>query len=165
MNGLGLANAEHVACLAVLYRGPTVTLRFRGADGKLVAVARAFDPLGSGRSGPCEPLQLSVRGRTVPLIAADLLLRIQRLLNVDLAPPLPRTVTDCLRRHGWKVQAVVHNAMVDRVHHFPPELTASRDGRRWTITFLRTGKVGLDKPGPRELERCLRAGPWYLIAR
>jgi hypothetical protein len=166
VNGLGLADAEHIACAAVLYGGPTVTLRFRAADGKVLARATVPDTLGRGRSGPCNPLQLTVRGRTAqPLIGADLLLRIQRLLDVDLAPPLPREVSDCLlRRHGWKTQSVTHNETVDRVQHFPPQLTAAENGRRWLLTFHYNGKVTLDRAGPRELEHCLRAGRRYVIA-
>ncbi len=159
VNGLGLADAEHVACAAVLFGGPTVTLRFRAADGKVLARATVPDTLGRGLSGPCNPLQLTVRGRTArPLIGADLLLRIQRLLGVDLAPPLPRAVSDCLlRRHGWKTQSVNHNEMVDRAQHLPPQLTAAKDGRRWLLTFHYSGKVTLDKAAPRELEHCLRS--------
>lgn len=158
VNGLGLADAENVACAAVLFGGPTVTLRFRSAGGKILARAAVRDTLGAGRSGPCNPLELSVRGRkATPLIGADLLLRIQRMLGIALAPVLPRDVSACLsHEHGWKVQSVAHNEMVGRVQHFPPELTAAKDGRRWTITFRYTGKIALDKPGPHALERCLR---------
>lgn len=160
VNGLGLADAEHLACAAVLFGGPTVTLSFRAANGKVLARATVPDTLGRGLSGPCNPLQLTVRGRTAqPLIGADLLLRIQRLLDVGLAPPLPRDVSDCLlRRHGWKTQTVNHNQMVDRAQHFPPELTAAKNGRRWLLTFHDNGKVTLDKAAPPELEHCLRAG-------
>jgi hypothetical protein len=158
VNGLGLSNAEHVACLQVLRGGPAVTLRFRAASGQVLARATVLDTLGAGRSGPCNPLQLTVRGRgAVPLIGADLLLRIQRLLNVDLAPPLPRDVSDCLlRQRGWKTQSVNHTDLVGRVQHLRPELTAAKNGRRWRITFHYTGKVTLDKAGPRELKRCIR---------
>jgi hypothetical protein len=159
VNGLGVVIPKHPACLAVLFGGPTVTLRFRAANGTVLARARVLDTLGSGRSGPCNPFYLTVHGRTAtPLIGADLLLRIQGLLNVDLAPPLPRDVSACLLRSpGWKVRLVNHNEMVGRARHLPPELTAARNGRRWTITFQRSGKVSLDKAGPRPLERCLRA--------
>jgi hypothetical protein len=147
VNGLGLANTEHIACLAVLFGGPTVTLRFRTANGKLLARANVRDILGGRWSGPCNPLQLTVRGRAAPpLIGADLLLRLQRLLNVDLAPRLPREVSACLlHRHGWKVKSS------------PRELKATKNGRRWTISFHSTGKVTLDKTGPPALERCLRS--------
>jgi hypothetical protein len=156
VNGLSRIDPPRVACLAVLYGGPTVTLRFRDANGKVLARSRVFDALGSGRSGPCNPLQTTVRGRrTPPLIGADLLVRIQRLLGLDLAPPLPREVSGCLlRRHGWKVESVQRS---------PRELMAKKNGRRWTITFHSTGKVTLDKAGPRALERCLHAGSRYLI--
>lgn len=145
VNGLGLADAAQVACLQVLYGGPTVTLRFRAANGELLARATVRDIFGRGRSGPCNPLQLTLRRRPAPpLIGADLLLRIQRLLNIDLAPPLPRDVSACLlRQHGWKVDSG------------PSGLKATKNGRRWTITFHHTGKVTLDKEGPRELERCV----------
>ena len=163
VNGLGLSNAEHINCLAVGYGGPTVTLRFRAANGKVLARARVSDPLGRGFSGPCTPYK-SPSSRAAPaLIGADLVIRLQQLLNVDLAPPLRRDVSACLKRHRWKVQSVTHNEMIDRVQHFPPALTATKNGRRWTITFHATGKVTLDKAGPRELEHCLRAGPRYVI--
>lgn len=166
MNGLGLADAEHIVCLADFWGGPTVTLRFRAADGKLLAHATVPDPFGSGSSGPCDPLQLTVHGRKAPpLIGAGLLLRLQQSLDVDLAPPLPRDVQNCLlRRRGWRVQSVTHTGMVDRVQTFPSELTATKNGKLWTITFHYTGKVTLDKAGPRGLERCLRAGRRYVIA-
>lgn len=159
VNGLGLTDAAPVACFDVLRGGPVVTLRFRAANGTLLARALVSDPLGSGRSGPCNPLQMTVRGRTgPPLIGADLLLRIQRLLDVDLAPPTPQVVSDCLlRRHGWRVQSVTHSGRVNRLQRVPPQLTATKNGRHWTITFHRTGKVSVDRAGPRALERCLRA--------
>lgn len=105
-----------------------------------------------------------VRGRKAPpLIGADLLRRLQQLLNVHLAPPLPRNVSVCLERHGWKVQSVTHNQMVDRVQDFPPELTAAKNGKRWTITFHYSGKVTFDKTAPRALERCVHARGRYVI--
>jgi hypothetical protein len=80
------------------------------------------------------------------LIGADLLLRLQRMLNIDLAPPLPRDVAACLLDgHGWKVNSG------------PSALRATKSGKRWTITFHHTGKVTLDRKGPRELERCVRS--------
>jgi hypothetical protein len=163
VNGLGLADAEPVVCAAVLFGGPTVTLRFRSASGELLARATVRDTLGAGRSEPCNPLQLTVRGRKAPLlIGADLLLRIQRTFGLDLAPPLPREVSACLsRQHGWKVRSVTPNELVDRVQRFPPQLTAARKGRRWRITFHHTGKVTLDRAGPHALMRCLRPGPRY----
>jgi hypothetical protein len=165
VNGLGLANAEHIMCADDFFGGPTVTLRFRAANGKVLARATVADILGGGYSGPCNPLQLTLRGRTAPpLIGADLLLQIQRLLTIVLAPPTPHEVSACLlRRHGWKVRSVAHNQMVDRVQHFPPELTASKSGTRWTIIFHYSGKVTFDKKGPRALERCVRTGPRYVI--
>jgi hypothetical protein len=154
VNGLGLSNAEHIACALAFGGGPTVTLRFRSANGKLLARATVPDTLGGGLSGPGNPLQMTVGGRKAPpLIGADLLLRLQQDLSVDLAPPLPRDVSACLQRHpGWKVQ------------HFPHELAATKNGRRWTITFHPTGKVTLDKTAPSRLEHCLHAGQRYLIA-
>lgn len=160
VNGLGLADAEHIFCAAAFFGGPTVTLRFRAANGKVLARATVPDTLGRGLSGPCTPLQLTVRGGTArPLIGADLLLRIQDLLDVDLAPPVPRDVSDCLlRRQGWKTQSVSHNQAIDHAQHFPPQLTAAKNGRRWLLTFHDDGKVTLDKTAPRELEHCLRSG-------
>jgi hypothetical protein len=157
VNGLGPSNAEHIACALAFGGGPTVTLRFRAASGKLLARATVPDTPGGGISGPCNPLQVTVGGRKAPpLIGADLLVRLQQDLNVDLAPPLPRDVSTCLQRHGWKVH--------DRVQRFPLELATTKNGRRWTITFHATGKVTLDKPAPRGLEHCLHAGQRYLIA-
>ncbi|MGN6445065.1 hypothetical protein [Amnibacterium sp.] len=166
INGLGLADAEHIACFADFFGGPTVTLRFRAANGELLAHATVPDTLGRGESTPCNPVQLTVHGRrTPPLIGADLLRRLHQLLNIDLAPPLPRDVQSCvLRRHGWRVQSVTHTATVDRAQNFPSELTATKNRKRWTITFHYTGKVTLDRAGPRALARCLRAGPRYVIA-
>lgn len=154
VNGLGLSNAEHIACAWDFVGGPLVTLVFRAANGKLLARATVPDTPGAGISGPCDPLQLTVHSRKArPLIGADLLLRIRQLLGIDLAPPLPRAVSACLqRRRGWKVES----GMAGR-EHSPPELTAAKGGRRWTVTFHYSGKVTLDKAGPRGLEHCLRA--------
>jgi hypothetical protein len=153
VNGLGLSNAEHIACALTFGGGPTVTLRFRSANGKLLARATVPDTLGGGLSGPCNPLQMTVGGRKAPpLIGADLLLRLQRDLSLDLAPPLPRDVSACLQRHGWTVQSAPH------------ELSPTKNGRRWTITFNATGEVTLDKAAPRGLEHCLHAAQRYLIA-
>jgi hypothetical protein len=85
LNGLGRADTVRAACAAVLFGRPTVTLRFRAANGKVLARATVPDTLRSRRSGPCSPVRLTVRGRAAPpLIGADLLLRIQRLLHVAL---------------------------------------------------------------------------------
>jgi hypothetical protein len=157
VNGLGLSDAVHIACAWDFVGGPSVTLRFRAANGKLLARATIPDTSGAGISGPCNPLQLTVHSRKAPpLIGADLLLRIHQLLGIDLDPPLPRAVSACLqRRHGWKVESGTAGR-----EHSPPELTAANGGRRWTITFHYSGKVTLDKAGPRGLEHCLRmSGP------
>lgn len=156
VNGLGLADAERISCAWMLSGGPTVTLRFRAANGKRLARATVADTRGSGRSGPCDPLQLSVRGRSAtPLIGSDLLLRLERLLQIDLSPASPREVSNCLlRRHGWRV---------GRVHGQPPELIVRRDGKRWTITFHLTGRLTVDRHAPRGLERCVSARPRYVI--
>jgi hypothetical protein len=166
VNGLGLSNAEHVACAWDFVGGPSVTLRFRAANGKLLARATVPDTPGTGISSPCNPLQLTVHSRKAPpLIGADLLLRIHQLLNINLAPPLPRAVSACLqRRPGWNVQSRHHTGATPRLQHLPPELTATKNGRRWTITFHYSGKVTLDKAAPRGLEHCLRTGQRYLIA-
>ncbi len=151
-NGLGVV-PHNVGCLLdARFGGRAVTLRFRAADGHVLARATVPDFGGAGTSGPCNPLELTIGSRpAVPLIGADLLLRIQRLLNVDLAPPLPRYVSDCLlRQHGWKIAGA-------------RTLTASKGGKRWTITFHLTGKVTADKPAPPQLRRCLRAGPRSVI--
>jgi hypothetical protein len=166
VNGLGLSDAEHIACALDFVGGPSVTMRFRAANGKLLARATVPDTPGAGISGPCNPLQLTVHSQKAPpLIGADLLLRIRQLLNIDLAPPRPQAVSACLqRRHGWKVQSGIHTGMAGRVQHFPPELTATKGGRRWTITFHYSGKVTLSKAAPRGLEHCLQAGQRYVIA-
>lgn len=144
-NALGVVRPD-LACATGLVGGPLVTLTFRSASGKVLARATVLDPLGEGRSGPCDPLQLTVRGRTARLlIAADLLLRIQRLLGVNLAPPLPRDVASCLRRHGWTVEAAGRS-----------ELETAHESERWRIVFHRTGKVTTSRPAPRVLARCVR---------
>lgn len=152
-NGLGVV-PHNVGCLLdARFGGRAVTLRFRAADGHVLARATVPDFGGLGTSGPCNPLELTVSSRpAVPLIGADLLLRIQRFLNVELAPPLRRDVASCLmRQHGWKVSKGGR------------ELTATKNGKRWTFTFHLTGKVTADKPAPRQLRRCLRAAPRYVI--
>lgn len=56
VNGLGLANSSRVACLAVLVGGPTVTLRFRTAEGRLLARATVQDtpgPAAPDHAAPC----------------------------------------------------------------------------------------------------------------
>jgi hypothetical protein len=166
VNGLGRSDAEHIACAWDWFGGPSVTLRFRAASGKLLARATVPDASGAGISGPCNPLQLSVHSRKPPpLIGGDLLLRIHQLLNVNLTPPLPREVSACLQhRHGWKVQPGNHTGTAGRVQHLPPELTATKERSRWTITFHYSGKVTLDKAGPRGLEHCLSTGRRYVIA-
>lgn len=152
VNGSGLADEEHIACALDYFGGPTVTLRFRAANGRVLAVATLPDALGMGLSGPCNPFGVTVDGRRAsPRIGGDLLLRVKQLLGVDLAPPLPRNVSDCLQGHGW-------NAGMVRAQNRPPELRAAKDGRRWTITFHYTGKVTLDRPAPRGIEQCLRGG-------
>lgn len=157
-NGLGLSDAERVACAWDFSRGPIVTLRFRAASGALLARATASDAFGGGGSGPCNPFQVTVRGRAAPPLIGDLLLQVQRLLNVDLAPPVPRDVANCLGRDGWKTHR-------ERLRALPPELSARKNGRRWRITFHYSGKVTLDKAGPpRALEHCLHAGQRYAIA-
>lgn len=158
-NGLGVT-PRNVICLAVYYPGPTVTLTFRAADGSVLARAEVRDPLGSGRSGPCDPLQLTVNGtKAPPLIGADLLLRIEQHLGVDLAPPVPSAVAGCLRDRGWKVQKVVHGGLIARRIPRPAELTASRDHRRWLITFHATGKVTTTPRASHALAQCIRSGP------
>ncbi|HKU57951.1 MAG TPA: hypothetical protein VJP41_13150 [Gaiellaceae bacterium] len=54
-NGLGLSDAERVACALAFGTGPTVTLRFRAASGKLLARATVLDTLGGGGSGLAIP--------------------------------------------------------------------------------------------------------------
>jgi hypothetical protein len=157
VNGMGLSDVERISCAVAFGGGPEITLRFRAASGKLLARATVTDPLGLGRSGPCNPVLVTVHGRKVsPRIGADLLLRLQQLLDVNLAPPLPRDVSDCLRRRGWKVESVRHGG-------FPPELTAVKNGRRWTITFHLSGKVTLNETASRGLEHCVRTRPRTII--
>lgn len=164
VNGLGLSDPEHVACPWGFVGGPTITFKFRTASGKLIARATVTDTFGSALSGPCNPVQITGRGRQAPpLIGADLLRRVQQLLDVDLAPPSPRDVSDCLLRlHRWTVRSGNHLGAGAR--NSPPELSAARNGRHWTITFHYSGKVTLDKPGPRGLERCIDVGPRHVVA-
>lgn len=150
VNGLSLS-AARVVC-ADFGGGPTVTLRFRAADGTLLARASVSDPLGDGVSGPCNPVQLTVRGAPgPPLIGADLVLQLQRLLGIDLAPPVPGDVARCLQRRGWQT------------HARSGVLTATKHGRHRTITFHATGKVTVDRAGPRGLRHCVRSRPRYAI--
>lgn len=60
--------------------------------------------VGGGGSGPCNPFQVTVRGRAAPPLIGGLLLQVQHLLGVDLAPPVPREVASCLSRHGWQTR-------------------------------------------------------------
>lgn len=145
-NGLGLAT--NVICFGYMGGGPAVTLTFRSASGKVLARAQVSNVDGSGFSGACNPLVLTIGSRTpVRLIGADLLLRLQRMLGIDLAPASPSVVSSCLRRGGW----VVHT------HHGPPvQVVARHRGRRWTITFPLTGKVTTNGPPAPALARCLR---------
>jgi hypothetical protein len=148
-NGLGVARA--VVCALPVIPGPTVTLRFRAADGRALARAEIFDPLGSGRSGPCNPLRLTIGSRTAPpLDGGDFLLRIQELLGIELAPPVLSNVSSCLRERGWKVHSSRH------------ALTATREGQRWTITFHATGKVTRTGPPRPGIARCLHPWPQLL---
>jgi hypothetical protein len=150
MNGLGVA-PRGIFCATVYVGGPIVTLRFRAADGTVLAQAQVSDPAGSGRSGPCNPLQLTVGGRKAPpLIGADLLHRIEQHFGVDLDPPTPDSVATCLRARGWKVRAAGH------------ALSARKDGVRDTITFHADGKVTTNAP-PRGVARCLRNRPGIVV--
>lgn len=159
VNGLGRTSAR-VLCLAQFVGGPSVTLTFRAADGAVLASAQVSDPGGSGESGPCNPLQLTVGARkAVPLIGADLVHWLQQDLQIDLAPVTPGGVRSCLAGGGWKVQSVAHNSMVAKVQHFSPELTVARDGHRWLVTFHATGKVTTSPSAPRALARCIRNRP------
>jgi hypothetical protein len=153
MNGLGTAT-QRVTCLGWLRGGPVVTLTFRAADGHVLARARVADPGGSGLSGPCNPVSLSVNGaKAPPLIGADLLHRIEQHLGLDLAPPAPGDVVSCLSRHaGWTVPSAARSP-----------LTVAKGGRRWTITFHSTGKLTTNRPAPPILARCLKSGPRIVI--
>ena len=66
--------------------GPTVTFDFHAtAGGALLAQARVIDFRGA--SGPCNPVQFSIRGRReTPLIGGSFLEQVQRLLGVRLNP-------------------------------------------------------------------------------
>ena len=147
VNGLGV-KPGHVFCLGGYFGGSVVRLTFRGADGTVLAHGTLSDLGGSGRSGPCNPLSLTVNGKKAPpLIGSDLLLRIQQHLDVDLAPPLPRDVSSCLRERGWKVRAVARG------------LAARKDGTRRTITFHATGKVTTTGRRQAAISRCLGSSP------
>jgi hypothetical protein len=144
VNGLGVATPEPV-CLLERVGGPSVTLLFRSSTGRLLARGLVFDPLGSGYSGPCNPLRLTIGSRTAPpLIGADLLRRIQQDLLVDLAPIEPSVVEGCLRRAGFETKTAGH------------ALTARRNGSRWTISFHATGKVTTSRTPTLVIARCLR---------
>jgi hypothetical protein len=143
MNGLSVQSSRMI-CFGYLGGGPTVKLTFRSRTGAVLARAKVFDLL--GRSGPCNPVSLTV-GKRAPryLIGADLLLRIQRMLGVDLAPITPQQLTTCLR--GWKV--VRQSANTRSVTHA---------GERWTVRFPASGRVTVTGPKkPQRLRDCLQA--------
>jgi hypothetical protein len=149
MNGLS-GNASRIVCFGDFGGGPTVTLAFRSREGTVLARATVADI--AGRSGPCNPVSLTIGKRSRPqyLIGADLLLRIQRLLGIDLAPITPPGLRTCLR--GWKV-----------VRRSPNTRTVSHDGKRWTVTFPASGNVTVTGPRkPSALLRCVRSSP-YLV--
>ncbi len=149
-NGLGVV-PHHLFCALFSAYGPIVSITFRAADGRRIARARVADAGGSGASGPCNPLELTVGKRTTALIGADLLLRIQPMLGVDLAPPLPRDVVRCLRSSGWSV------------NHVADRMLARHAGETWRVTFNLLGQVATDKTAPPTLRRCLRSGPRYVV--
>jgi hypothetical protein len=70
VNAFGRADAEPITCLAVYRGGPYLTARFEAADGR--KLARAAVVLWGGRSGPCNPVELTIGGKTMPpLIGGD----------------------------------------------------------------------------------------------
>ena len=149
VNGLGMA--PHVVCFdegfgGVFPYGPVVTLTFRNAEGKVLARAT----LDRG----CNPFSLAVDGQKAQLLfVGDLLVRIQRRLNADLAPPLPSDVASCLRGRGWRVRRVAD------------VLTARKGAHPTTITFHATGKVTTAGPSRPEIARCLRSSPRFVYYR
>lgn len=82
-DALGIVQPGSVfSCPAFLRRGPTVTFDFRAASGALLARAGVLAP-GSGSSGPCNAVSLSIRGRRqTPLIGGNVLVGMERLLGV-----------------------------------------------------------------------------------
>lgn len=158
VNGLGVSPSGFF-CLGGYVGGSTVRLKFRAADGAVIAHATVYALPGARFSGSCKPLLLTVSGKAHALIGSDLLARLEQHLGVDLVPPKPRDVSACLRQVGWKVQTVRHGSLIGKARHFAPQLTASRSGHRWLITFHATGKVTTSHGGAPAIARCLRRSP------
>jgi hypothetical protein len=148
----GLSNQSSVCFTGYglfLAGGPTVRFTFRSGNGAVLARATVTDLL--GRSGPCNPISLTIgKGGPKYLVGADLLLRIQRLLGINLAPLTPQHLTTCLR--GWKVVRQSANAR-----------SVSHAGERWTVKFPASGRVTVTGPKkPQRLRVCLRASPYVM---
>lgn len=139
----GLSDGPISICFGYFGRGPIVRLTFRSASGAVLAHAQVSDPLGNGISGPCNPLALTIGTRApLELIGSDLVLRIQRLLNVNLAPVTPRALASCLR--GWNVR-----------HQRGNTWSVSHAAERWTVAFPASGNVTVTGPKRRALLRCM----------
>jgi hypothetical protein len=79
IDALGTVQPEAYACPVL--GGPTVTLDFRATSGALLAGASMMDS--QGPSGPCNPIELSIRGhRQTPLIGGNFLEQVERLLGI-----------------------------------------------------------------------------------
>jgi len=142
LNGLG-TTAGYV-CFGGWWGGPHVTLTFRSKRGTALARAQLAQAALDGASGACNPLSLTVGSRNaVALLGGDFLPRIDRLLGIDVTPPSRQDIRYCVHAAGW------------RTHSTRRGMHVYQSGRRWTIMLPATGKVTLDRKGPRTLERCL----------
>ncbi len=80
-DALDIAQPGAYSCPVV--GGPTVTLTFRAANGVPVAQASGLDF--QGTSGPCNPIQFSIRGRRQkPLSGGEFFNRVQRVIGIGL---------------------------------------------------------------------------------
>ena len=145
----GLSDGPVSVCFGYFGTGPLVTLTFRSATGRVLARAHVNAPYVLPLSGPCNPLSLTIGNRPpVELIGSDLLVRIERLLGIDVAPVSPSLVASCLRHKGWTVRMT---------YGPPPRIVARYRGRTWTISFPASGKVATHPASTRVLADCLRA--------
>jgi hypothetical protein len=75
------------ACPAIPVNPPVVTLTFRASAGGAV-LAQASQPVDATAGAPCQPMSLSIRGRSEPSLAGGLALlrQLGRLIGVTLVP-------------------------------------------------------------------------------
>lgn len=86
LDGLRTARTGIYNCPDITVAAARASFSFRSADGALVAHASMLD---FGTAGPCDPIQLSIRGRQQRPLVGSFLSRVQRLLGVRLVLPPP----------------------------------------------------------------------------